>query len=169
MTIKHVWQLKAAVTSQIIPSYNPKLPQRGGPKYAAHMLRVYEAVTAIGGLNVSRAIIQLPSNLHFKEWEALIESPAYVLMVDCLKFCFPVAMRNQCQHWPLAITRLPSDTSAMWLHMSWLREEAILEPSVDCLPPMVPSKCTVDLAKEGQPAQDGHHGLLVATHPSSQC
>ena len=69
-------------------TWNPKLPQRGCPKYAAYMLRMYESVTAMGGPNFSGARIQLPSNLHFKEWEALIECSADILMVDYQKFRF---------------------------------------------------------------------------------
>ena len=32
---------------------NPKLLQRGGPMYATYMLKVYGAVTAMGGANFS--------------------------------------------------------------------------------------------------------------------
>ena len=52
------------------------------------MMRVYEAVTAMGSLKFSRERIWLPSSLHFKEWKSLIESPGNELMVDCLKFRF---------------------------------------------------------------------------------
>ena len=74
------WLLKASgdVTG------NPELPQRRGLKYAAHILRVYESVTAMGSTNVAVARIWLPSNLHFNEWEALTESSAETLMVDYL-------------------------------------------------------------------------------------
>ena len=62
---------------------------RGSPTYVTHMLKVYEAVIAVDGLNFSRARIWLPSNLHFKKWEALMESSVNVLMVHYLKFGFP--------------------------------------------------------------------------------
>ena len=67
----------------------PELPRRGSLKYTFHMLRVYEVVTAMDGLNLSRTRLRLPSNLHFKEWKALIESSANALIVDYLKFVFP--------------------------------------------------------------------------------
>ena len=56
----------------------------------AYTMRVYEAVT-VGGRTYSCGIrVQLPSNLHFKEWEALVRMPDDVLTIDWLKFGFPV-------------------------------------------------------------------------------
>ena len=45
-----------------------------------------------------------------------------------------------------------------------VREGAILGPlRHTALHPMVPGKCPLDLAEEGQPAQEGHHGPLMVT------
>ena len=75
-----------AVVSCIGVTWKPELLWRECPKYAPHMLRVYEAVTAMGGQNFSRARIQLPPTPHFNEWEALMESSPNMLIVDNLKF-----------------------------------------------------------------------------------
>ena len=69
-----------------------------------------------GGPNFSGATIQLPSNLHFKEWEAPIESPADTLMVGCLQCGFPAGYEGPLptpytSHHPSALEA--SDTSAM--------------------------------------------------------
>ena len=61
------------------------------------MLRVYVAVTAMSNLNFSEARIQLPSNLHFKEWEALVEFSADALTVDYLMFGFPAGYEGPIQ------------------------------------------------------------------------
>ena len=73
--------------------------------------RVYKAVTAVGSLNFSGARIQLPSTLHIKEWEALIESSANVLTVDYLKYDFPAEYER------------PVPTPATGNHTSMLRHQ----------------------------------------------
>ena len=70
------------------------LPWRGGYEYAVHKLRVCQDVPDMGSPNFSGAIIQLPSNLHFKEWEGLIDSSTDVLMLDYLNFAFPTGYKG---------------------------------------------------------------------------
>ena len=102
-----------AVNSYSDITGNPELARRGGPKYAAHMLRVYKAVTAMGSLNFSKARIQLPSNIHFKE------SPADALMVEYLKFGFPTGYEG------------PMSTPATGNHTSTLDVVAYLQPRLE--------------------------------------
>ena len=80
----------------------------------------------MGDPNFFGARIWLPSNLYFKEWEALIQSPADALMVDCLKFGYkgPVSTLATGNH-PSAL-RQQRDVAAY--NMAEVREGAMLGP-----------------------------------------
>ena len=67
-----------------------KVPCRGGPKYPAYMMAVYETVTTVGGPNFCSERVQVPSNMCFEEWERIITSLADAHMEHCLKFSFLV-------------------------------------------------------------------------------
>ena len=56
----------------------------------AHLLGIYEQVVARGASNIMTALLQLPSNLVFDEWEQLLDTPEDNTIMDFLKYGFPV-------------------------------------------------------------------------------
>ena len=54
------------------------------------MTTVYDEVTAAGLPNYLEACPQLPSNLHFREWEALALTEDDTRLIDFLKYNFPM-------------------------------------------------------------------------------
>ena len=62
--------------------------------YAAHMLHLYEWVTAHGWPNfVAETCLDLPSNFVFEEWDKLVYRPEGMQMVDFLCFSFPMGYK----------------------------------------------------------------------------
>ena len=64
--------------------------QRRGPKYATFITTVYNEVTEARLPNYLGVCLQLSSNLHFREWEALAHTEDDTRLVDFLKYGFPV-------------------------------------------------------------------------------
>ena len=56
----------------------------------AFKTKVYNKVTEAGLLNYRRAWLQLPSNLHFSELEALARTEEDTKLINFLKYGFPM-------------------------------------------------------------------------------
>ena len=64
--------------------------QANGPMHASVMTDIYNKVTEVGLPNYQGAQLQLPSNMHFPEWEALAHTPEDSTLISFLKYGFPV-------------------------------------------------------------------------------
>ena len=71
------------------------VPHKGSNSYADLMLHICEMVTATDLPNYIGACTQLPSNLCFKAWQALVCNADDTITVDCLKFGFPVGYEGR--------------------------------------------------------------------------
>ena len=64
--------------------------QERGPTYATYMTRVYESVSVAGRPNYQGARLQLPFNLQFEEWEALVSTEEDGQLIELLRYGFPM-------------------------------------------------------------------------------
>ena len=62
----------------------------GGPLYTAVMIDIYNKVTEVGLPIYHGAQVQLPSNMHFLEWEVLAHTLEDITLISFLKYGFPM-------------------------------------------------------------------------------
>ena len=68
--------------------------REGGLAYTAVMSGIYNKVTEVCLPSYCGARVQLPSNLHFPEWEALACTPEDVTLISFLKYGFSMGYES---------------------------------------------------------------------------
>ena len=63
---------------------------KSGPEYAAYMTTVYDKVRVAGLPNYQGACLWLPSNPHFRKFEALAHIEDATRLINFLRFSCPV-------------------------------------------------------------------------------